>query len=184
MEQADNTCKVNGIYCEYHLSHACHLHMLFFFFWHTLPCHRKTAPLKFPTPHGKRACTWRVCHLLWPFGHLWSRAARDAHHHRPGHPGHCMPASSGLRQSHNQHLWHPSQGEKPLRHRYLCLKVRKYEEGSSFLLLGAWTPWCTDLGQDPALVWSSEFYTVITGLFTCTQTPPVRSGWEDGILSC
>lgn len=34
---------------------------------------------------------------------------------------HPMPAISGLQQSHSQHL---SQGEKPLRHGYTCLKLQ------------------------------------------------------------
>jgi len=29
VKQADNICKVNGIYCEYSLSHGCHFHLLF-----------------------------------------------------------------------------------------------------------------------------------------------------------
>lgn len=133
--------------------------------------------------HMERACTWRVCRLLWPFGYLWSRAPRDAHHHWLGHAGHSMPASSGLRQSHNQHLWHLNQGEKLLKHRYLCLKngeIRRRIQFSSAQCLNT-------LVYRPR---ARSCFSVKQWVLCCyhwiiyVHTPPVRSGWEDGILSC
>lgn len=56
-----------------------------------------------------------------------------------------MLASSGLQQSHKQHLWHLSQGEKALRHRYICLKLQGNKKDPVVLHSLFKTPRFTDL---------------------------------------